>query len=926
LAEAAKSPDGSSPASGSAFACPSCGKRLKVRSGLAGKRARCPHCKAAVRVPPEPATGGEANQPEGDAASAPTLPPEPQSFRDTQDHVEALKAPPTAWYQPGDKDWELCQFLTPPQAADELGRLGPYRILALLGTGGMGVVFRAEDPQLNRLVALKAMRPGTAGSASGRQRFLREARAAAAIKHDHIVAVYQVGEDRGIPFLAMEFLEGEPLDRRLRREGKLPLLEVLRFGRQIALGLAAAHKRGLIHRDIKPANLWLEKETGRIKVLDFGLARAAREEAPLTQSGAIVGTPEYMAPEQVQGKDLDERCDLFSLGCVLYRMSTGQMPFKGADMISTLMAVATEDPPAPRDLEPGLSAGLSKLILRLLAKDPSKRPESAQAVAEALRELEERIEEGRDTAGPKTARLRTEQPRKKTLLGPWLIGMAGGLAALGVVAIAFSWPTPRGPVKTEGKDAQVIAAGELPAVAAVAPEPAGPLPQTFTNKLGMEFVLVPRGAFLAGGGGGRPGEVQMVIPHDFYLGKYEVTQEEWEKITGFNPSHFSRTGGKAPGRADLPGREMVKDITDEDLKRFPVENVSWEAAQLFLQILNERDRQAGWLYRLPKEAEWEYACRGGPTASKLDYGYDFYLDKPMAQLSSAQANIWQGDGNWLKRTCKVGSYQPNRLGLFDMHGNVCEWCDDYLEAADGTARRVIRGGCWHYASGDNKAVRRSVDPPTFRLFDCGLRVARIPVGSDSGAPQAVELSKKRSNDYDDLAAGRWIAALPSQEEFERLRAQKSYTGQEPRFDRDTLDIKGQLKFPTIEGKNMLLRARVKKLSPPGAGGPRNVGLLLRCSDAGGCGVWFNGGGQFGIGLGGRAYPWKNLVMCQLAENHDGFFEFAFAAIDDRLTAYVNGRKILETRDPASLYQAGIVRVGGEGLFQNIEVQLLDPLR
>src|SRR5262249_19656984 len=141
---------------------------------------------------------------------------------------------------------------------DELGRLGPYRVLQVLGAGGMGVVFRAEDPQLARLVALKTMLPALAASDSARQRFLREARAAAAIKHDHIVSVYQVGEDRNVPFLAMEFLDGESLDSLVKREGKLPVPETLRIGRQIASGLAAAHKRGLIHRDIKPANIFLE--------------------------------------------------------------------------------------------------------------------------------------------------------------------------------------------------------------------------------------------------------------------------------------------------------------------------------------------------------------------------------------------------------------------------------------------------------------------------------------------------------------------------------------------------------------------------------------------------------------------------------------------------------------------------------------------
>src|SRR5262249_53124313 len=328
------------------------GKRVRATRALTGKKVKCPHCKAVVRVPPGSPGANEQIQPSEEIASAPTVPPEPQSLRDTQNRIEPPKGATTASYQPGGKDWELVGCLAPPQSPDELGRLGPYRVLAVLGAGGMGVVFRAEDPQLNRLVALKAMLPSMAGAESGRQRFLREARAAAAIKHDHIVSVYQVGEDRGVPFLAMEFLEGEPLDKRLRREGKLPVVDVLRFGREIALGLAAAHKRGLMHRDIKPANLWLEAETGRIKVLDFGLARAAKEASPLTQSGAIVGTPEYMAPEQIQGRDLDERCDLFSLGCVLYRMSTGQTPFTAADMISTLMAVATANPRPPCELEP----------------------------------------------------------------------------------------------------------------------------------------------------------------------------------------------------------------------------------------------------------------------------------------------------------------------------------------------------------------------------------------------------------------------------------------------------------------------------------------------------------------------------------------------------------------------------------------------
>jgi hypothetical protein len=282
---------------------------------------------------------------------------------------------------------DLTSFLAPPQAPDELGRLGPYRVLKVLGAGGMGVVFRAEDPQLSRPVALKAMLPMLAAIATAKQRFLREAKAAAAVKHDHVVAVYQVGEDRDIPFLAMEFLEGEPLDDRLEREPILPIREVLRIGHEIAEGLQAAHERGLVHRDIKPANLWLEGERGRVKVLDFGLARAATGSSQLTQSGAIVGTPAYMAPEQAQGKAVDHRCDLFSLGVVMYRMTTGHQPFRGTDPISTLLAVATQEPSPPMMVNGEVPAELSDLIMKLLAKTPDARPSGARAVADELARL-----------------------------------------------------------------------------------------------------------------------------------------------------------------------------------------------------------------------------------------------------------------------------------------------------------------------------------------------------------------------------------------------------------------------------------------------------------------------------------------------------------------------------------------------------------
>jgi serine/threonine protein kinase len=283
---------------------------------------------------------------------------------------------------------EAYAFLAPAERPDELGRLGPYRILRVLGRGGMGVVFEAEDAQLGRPVALKVMRPYLAASADARQRFQREARATAAVKSDHIITIYQVGEDRGAPYLAMELLPGEALERRLARGDRPDTAEVLRLAREMALGLAAAHERGLIHRDLKPGNVWLEAPAGRVKLLDFGLARAAKDDAHLTRSGAVLGTPAYMAPEQARGDKLDHRADLFSLGAVLYQLCTGQMPFGGETAMAVLTALAVENPKPVREIAPDVPPALADLVMHLLAKAPADRPQTAKEVVAALQTIE----------------------------------------------------------------------------------------------------------------------------------------------------------------------------------------------------------------------------------------------------------------------------------------------------------------------------------------------------------------------------------------------------------------------------------------------------------------------------------------------------------------------------------------------------------
>ena len=1050
------------------------------------------------------------------------------------------------------------------------GMMAGYRLLKKLGEGGMGMVLEAEDMRLNRRVAIKVMKPEIAAKGIHRERFLREAQAAARVEHDHIVPIFQVGEENGVPFIAMPFLKGEPLDVRLKR-ARLDLPEIISIGRQTAEGLAAAHEQGLIHRDIKPANIWLEEtEAGgvRVKILDFGLARLSGDQANLTQSGAVMGTPAYMAPEQARGRAVDHRADLFSLGCILYELSTGKRPFTGPNTMAVLSSLALDVPPEPITLNPQLPPELSRLIAKLLLKDPAKRISSANDVVETLKKLlpgnkvvviaqpqaapqaspwagidasSTEIEaappsEPEPTISPSVGLghergenverddlRKSERKAKKPAANskkPWLIagGSVGVLLAAVVALILFiaknnetvkppvadspSPPSPRPPTDnkppptrwspvavdllplidpgqdgvagewtfneageltsnlvknarlripyrppaeydlrvsftrgagasgmaliligggrqfrcqlggygnkfshfdtirgqegnrnpaTVKKDAWLVtgrrheslvevrknrvkmfldgafvtewktdftdmglpmgwsiadeavlglgsAASSMsyhrveivevsgpgtfvrpddPAAQAaatrkksVAPVAASrregvnllPLldlkkdivigrwtagadgltaekggraiaefayrppseydfrieftcradngqvnqflargdrsfsylmmPRVFAlqvidgrsasqnpnavnrvlsanerhvctvhvrdggvavdldgqelerwktdysdmsldninakgwtrrdrsllalgatdtetifhkaevvelsglgvftrpddlaakqakaerdeyvNSLGMKFVRIPKGKSWLGGGNGKPGDKEVEIKEEFYLGTYEVTQEEWENVMEKNPSSFARNGAK---------KDVVTNIPDADLKRFPVESVSWDDCQEFVTRLNEKLKEKDWIYRLPTEVEWEYAGRGGPMTDRADSAFTYYFEQPTNQLLPEQANF--NHEKSVKRTCKVGSFPPNRLGLFDMFGNVSEWCDDAIVDGNQPVRRVTRGGCWNDVTGNFRAANGWVGAPSNRLANDGLRLARV---------------------------------------------------------------------------------------------------------------------------------------------------------------------------------------------------------
>ncbi|MBI1832624.1 MAG: serine/threonine protein kinase, partial [Planctomycetes bacterium] len=370
------------------FAC-ACGKSLKVDDKLAGKKIQCPVCKA-MAFAPQPVLAPVAPAPPLQVASPPEGAPtisvsntqsRPSSNDETLGNRRAASGD-------DDPDAFTHDFLRPPQAADEIGRLGHFRILKELGRGGMGAVYLAEDIRLLRPVALKVMLPKFASRAKSKERFLREARTAASIENDHIIAIFEVDEDNGIPFLTMPVLKGESLHARLDRETSLPVAEVLRIGWQICQGLQAAHERDLVHRDLKPANLWLEGARGRVKILDFGLARSVTTEQHLTQSGAIVGTPAYMAPEQARNPKVDGRADLFSLGIVQYRCLVGQMPFTGHDAMSVMLSICNDEPAPPDELISDIPLELSNLIMKLLQKDLDRRFASAEEVGFALEAID----------------------------------------------------------------------------------------------------------------------------------------------------------------------------------------------------------------------------------------------------------------------------------------------------------------------------------------------------------------------------------------------------------------------------------------------------------------------------------------------------------------------------------------------------------
>lgn len=612
-------------------------------------------------------------------------------------------------------------------------RLGRYELLEELGRGAMGVVYKARDPQIDRLVALKvlATAPGLdpGDAQQHRERFQREARAAGRLAHPNIVTIHDVGEDQGRTFLVMELVEGQTLDRILHTRRPLRLDEVLTIGEQVASALDYAHRHGIIHRDVKPANILLSPE-GSVKVTDFGIARITG--ADTTQAGQTLGTPSYMSPEQVQGLALDGRSDIFSLGTVLYEVLSGEKAFPGETLSTILYRIVHEDPIPLRRLDPTFPAEVETCLQKALAKDPDGRYALATDVARDLRRAVEGtvVSVPADVPTQATVTFPAQPPplprrRRHRIL--WSTMVAGSMAVAVAALLLAVWgrafrtlERPTTPPVSQPPASEAARAKAIPDEASrvktgleadyVKPSDKPPRhPASATQRRGaddVEMVYVAAGPFTMGDthGDGEEDERpagRLTVPA-FWLDRTEVTNAQFARF-----ARAARDSGLARGD---------KWVLEEGKDQHPVVNTPWRVAVAYC-------RWAG--KRLPTEAEWEYAARG-TDGRKYPWG-DAWDDRH-ARFDGNRG----GQG-----AAPVGSYPTgiSPFGALDMAGNVWEWVStlyrpypyfsrDGREIASTQDRHVFRGGSWVLSPWDLRASNREFGEAGYRSVYIGFRCAR----------------------------------------------------------------------------------------------------------------------------------------------------------------------------------------------------------
>jgi formylglycine-generating enzyme required for sulfatase activity/tRNA A-37 threonylcarbamoyl transferase component Bud32 len=587
--------------------------------------------------------------------------------------------------------------LPPSDLPSELVQHPHYEVQRKLGEGGMGVVYLARNKLMDRLEVLKVVNKSLLNQTGAMERFQEEIRSAARLQHPNLVKAFATLRLGGLVGLAMEYVDGVDLAELVRQKGPLPVAIACQYIRQAALGLQHAHEKGLVHRDIKPHKL-IRSRKGEIKILGFGLAKVRREE----------GGADYMAPEQASdARTADIRADIYSLGCTLYYLLTGRPPFTEQTVMKVILA-HREKPPMPVEaVRPDTPAELATVVARMLAKDPAARYQTPAEVARRLTPFIKGEVQPAAAAAPPLPPKRDSGDRQRPVwprapeakrppgrgrqVGLWAaVALAGVVLLLGILLARPFAGAPDGgeaggkgqpPPSQERRPGEVITVNLGPSV-------------------GMQFTWIPPGEFQMGGHmlmHEKPIH-RVTFTKGFYMGVFPVTQSQWQAVMGANPSHFRG--------ADRP-----------------VENVSWEACQEFRRKMKQL---TGKPMRLPTEAEWEYACRAGTTT-------DYYTGLGEQALAKAGVIVGGGAGNSLGETHPVGQLAPNAWGLYDMHGNVAQWCQDWYgpyakenkidpKGINNGDRRVLRGGSWYDYPELCRAALRVWYAPAARLKHCGFRV------------------------------------------------------------------------------------------------------------------------------------------------------------------------------------------------------------
>lgn len=565
--------------------------------------------------------------------------------------------------------------------------LGRYEIRGELGRGGMGVVYRAYDPTLDREVAIKSVRldgVDEAARAQLEERLSREAKAAAKLQHPNIVAVHDFFRVEDRAYIVMEFVRGSMLDAMIVAGNRQKVSTILKVLKQSASALDLAHKHGIVHRDIKPGNILVD-EAGNIKITDFGIARITSAGATETMSqgiGSTVGTLGYMAPEQIRGEPVDGRADQFSLGIVAYQLFSGEMPFQADTWIALSYKIIHEEPPTLAGVHAAVTPGIENALKRAISKQPADRFPSCSDFVDEL-----------SGAAPPTTQTRAAVARQSRNL--YMAGAAMLVVLLGIYWMYFR-PKPAAPVATKDARAGAGIAYAPPVAAPATSTPAETAAaKTEVQPPVIEFAAVPPGRFFMGSDTDdeqqKPRHM-VQITKGFEMATTETTEKQWNTVM---------SAGKG-------GSEM------------PKVNVSWNEAQAFIAKLNQRGD--GYVYRLPTEAEWEYAARStGKTERPKN------LDE--------MAWYWDTSGGKLH---EAGTLLPNGFGLFDMLGNVNEWTLDWYEegyyavappvnptgAASGKLK-INRGGAYDTQGMMMSAAWRFADEPGGKLEKLGFRVVRV---------------------------------------------------------------------------------------------------------------------------------------------------------------------------------------------------------